>query len=488
MGRSAVPALVAAGFIVLTACQPDSDGGDRASDRNLVLISVDALRADHVGAYGYERPTTPFLDSLAADSVVFERAWAPSSFTLQSVSSLLTGRLPTSGGSVSLEAQPHESAETLARLFRAADFRTGVFSNQFLLGSRGFTRGFESIRIFDAPPGQPEQTARELTDNVLQFIDDYAGERFMVYTHYVQPHQPYAPPAETASILGVDSSDVSVMEIIAEIDAGERVSPADPRIEQLKARYDAEIAAVDAAIEALVDGLTERGLAENTVVIVTGSQGQEFLEHGYLDHAWTLFEELLRVPLILRAPGLFEPQRIEQPVSTIDIYPTLVELFGLDLDVEAWQPDGSSLVSDSLDIRVLDEPRIAELVIRERCVLRAIVLAEWKYIAEYVPCPVERRGEIFTGYIDLVRAIAAGEVEAPSIWGEVVNERLFNLGDDPGETTNVLDAEAEQLAYLRERLADYERYSELYALQAIEAVAAPDVLDRLCRGGGYFGC
>jgi arylsulfatase len=487
MGRAAIATLVAAGFVALSACQAGSDEGSRASDYNLVLISVDALRADHVGAYGYDRPTTPFLDTLAADSAVFERAWAPSSFTLQSVSALLTGRLPTSGGSVSLEAQPHENAETLARLFRAGGFRTGMFSNQFLLGSRGFTRGFEGIRIFDTPANQPEQTARELTENALQFIDDYAGERFMVYAHYVQPHQPYAPPAATASVFGVDASEVSVIGLIAKIDAGESVAASDPRLAQLKARYDAEVAAVDAAIEALVHGLTERGLAENTVVIVTGSQGQEFLEHGYLDHAWTLYEEQLRVPLILHAHGLIEPQRVERPVSTIDIYPTLVDLFGLDLDAEAWQPDGSSLLGDSLEVRVLDEPRLAELVIRERCVIRAIVLNEWKYIAEYIPCPVERRGQIQAGYIDLVRAIAAGEVEAPSLWGEIASESLFNLDDDPGETRNLLGSEPEQLAYLRERLADYERYSELYALKAIEAVAAPDALERLCRGG-YFGC
>ena len=487
MNRPVLAALPVIGLLALTACGSGTESGGRAPDYNVVLISVDALRADHTGVYGYDRPTTPFLDTLAADSVVFERAYAPSSFTLQSVAAIMTGRLPTSGGSVSLEAQPHENAETLARLFRTAGLHTGFFSNQYLLASRGFTRGFEGIQISDSAPGEPEQTAQAVTEEALQFVDDYSGERFMVYAHYVQPHQPYAPPAETAAAFGVDASDVSVVGLIGEIDAGATISPDDPRVMQLKARYDAEIAAVDAAIGSLVDGLEDRGLADNTVIIVTSSQGQEFLEHGYLDHAWTLFEEQLRVPLIVHAPGLIEPQRVSNPVSTIDVYPTLVGLFGLDLDMQAWQPDGSSFLNDAHEIRVLDEPRIAELVIRERCVLRALVLDDWKYIAEYIPCPVEKRGEIQAGYIDLVRAIAQGDVEAPSIWGDIAQESLFNLKNDPGETRNLLQQQPEQLAYLRERLGDYERYSEEYALQAIEAAAAPEAIQRLCRGG-YFGC
>jgi len=487
MSRPVVATAILAASLLIASCAPDSDSTSPAASYNVVLISVDALRADHTGIYGYDRPTTPFLDSLAADSVVFERAYAPSSFTLQSVSALLTGRLPTSGGSVSLEAQPHENAETLARLFRATGLRTGIFSNQFLLESRGFTRGFEGIQIAALQDGDSNQTANDVTANSLQFIDDYAPDRFFLYAHYVEPHQPYAPPAETAAALGVEPSDVSVSGLTSEIDAGTAVSAADSRVAQLKSRYDAEIATVDQAIETLIDGIAERGLADNTLVIVTGSQGQEFLEHGYLGHAWTLFEDQLRVPLILRAPGLIAPQRVADPVSTIDIYPSLVALFDLPLDEAAWQPDGSSFLSDSLDVRALDEPRFAELVIRERCVIRAVVLNEWKYIAEYKPCPVDERKGINEGYVDLVQSIAEGRVEAPSIWGDIAVERLFNLSDDPGETRNLLADEPEQARYLRDRLSDYQRYSELYALKPIEAVVSPGMRAALC-GMGYGSC
>lgn len=487
MLRSVLTALLLGGALVLAACQSSTDAGGGAPEYNVLLISVDALRADHIGAYGYDRPTTPFLDSLAAGSVVFERAYAPSSFTRQSVAAFLTGRLPTSGGSVSLAAAPHENAETLSRLFRAAGSRTGMFSNQPLLEDRGFTRGFEGIQIAGLENGVVTQTAMDVTANSLQFIDDYTGERFMLFAHYVEPHQPYTPPPETATVFGVDSRDVSVAALTSEIDDGRPVSRSDARVTQLIARYDAEIRAVDNAIKALVDGLAERGLAENTVVIVTGSQGQEFLEHGYLGHAWTLYEEQLRVPLIFHAPGLVASQRVATPVSTIDVYPTLVGLFDLDLNVDAWQPDGSSFLSAALGVRPLDEPIIAELVIRERCVIRAVVRGAWKYIADYIPCPVEQRKAIDEGYVDLVQAIMAGEVEAPSIWGEVAEESIFNLTRDPGETTNQPDAAEAILADLRERLGDYETYSELYALKAMEDVVTPEMRRALC-GFGYGSC
>ena len=369
--------------------------------------------------------------------------------------------------------------------------RTGIFSNQFLLKSRGFTRGFEDIGIADSAGDDGAQTALEVTANALRFIDDYSPERFFLYAHYVEPHQPYAPSTDTTSGHGVNKADVSVAELSAKISAGHAVTNGDPRVHQLTARYDAEIIAVDQAIEALVAGLSERGLADNTLIIVTGSQGQEFLEHGYLGHAWTLYEELLRVPLILHAPGLIDPQRVEGAVSTIEIYPTLVELFDLDLDTGLWQLDGSSFLSATLDVRVPQDPMFAELVIRERCIVRAVVLNEWKYIADYLPCAVEDRQDIQSGYLDLVTAIASGEADAPPLWGEIQQEVLFNLNDDPGETVNRAADESEQLEYMRSRLEEYQQYAELNALRAIEASAPRNMdaaqRDRLC-GGGYFGC
>jgi arylsulfatase len=477
--------LLCFGALTLVACEPGTESaGSSTPDYNVVLISIDSLRADHTGAYGYDRPTTPFVDSMAASSVVFEQAYATSSFTRQSVSSLLTGRLPTSGGSVSFAAQPHENAETLARLFRAAGLRTGMFSNQPLIGDRGFTRGFEGIRIASV---EAPQSAADVTTNTLQFIDDFAPDRFMVYAHYSEPFPPLDPPAETAGNFGVDASDISLGTLRSEIDDAVSVSADDPRLQQLLARYDAEIAAVDAAIETLVDGLSQRALAGNTVVIVTGTVGQEFLDHGYLGDAWTLYNELLHVPLIVHAPGLLDAERVAGAVSIVDIYPTLVELFDLDLDIDAWQPDGSSFVSGTLDIRTSNEPVFAELVIRERCVVRAAILDEWKYIAEYIPCPIEERQAIDEGYVELVQAIMAGEVEEPPIWGEITNEMIFNLNEDPEELNNLIDTAPEQLVYLRQRMGDYETYSELYALQAMEDVVDPGTRRALC-GFGYGSC
>ncbi|MGD8341049.1 MAG: sulfatase [Gammaproteobacteria bacterium] len=472
------------GALALAGCQSADESTSSAPDYNVVLISIDSLRADHVGAYGYDRPTTPFLDTLAEDSVVFEHAYSTSSFTRQAVSSLLTGRLPTSGGSVSFAAQPHENAETLARLFRAAGLRAGMFSNQPLIGDRGFTRGFEGIQIASVDAAQ---AAADVTANALQFVDDYAPDRFMVYAHYSEPFPPLDPPEATAGNFGVDATDVSLALLRGEIDDAMPPSANDPRLAQLMARYDAEIAAVDDAIGTLVEGLNERGLADDTLIIVTGAVGQEFLDHGYFGDAWTLYNELLHVPLIIHAPGLLAADRIASAVSIVDIYPTLVDLLDLDLDFDAWQPDGSSFLSDSLEIRASGEPIFAELVIRERCVVRAAILDEWKYIAEYIRCPIEERKAIDEGYVELVQAIMAGEAEEPPIWGEIANEMLFNLDTDPDELNNLLNEAPEQLTYLRERMRDYETYSELYALKAMEDVVDPGTRRALC-GFGYGSC
>jgi arylsulfatase len=481
-------ALVLALAAGLAGCGGGATDIRTTAQHNVVVISIDSLRYDHVGAYGYPKPTTPALDALAAQSVVFERAYAPSSFTLQSVAAILTGRLPTSGGSVGLaEAEPAESAVTLGRMFRAVGARTGLISNQPLLRPRGFTRGFEDIQISGM---ETSWTATDVTARALQFIDDGTTERFFLYTHYLEPHQPYEPPAEMLAKLGAGTTDVRIDELIAELDAGKALARDDPRVAALVARYDAEIAAADAAIGELLEGLAERGLAENTVVIVTGSQGEELLEHDYLGHAWTLHEEVLRVPLILHAPGLLEPARNTDAVSTVDIYPSLVSLFGL--DVGDWRPDGSSFLAmrnGAASIRSAQAPKLAELVIRERCIVRAVIEGNWKYVAEYLPCAVEDRDEIGAAYLDVVRAIGDGSREAPPLWGEIRREALYDLSADPAERNNVAPREPERLARLRGTLEAYRAYCEVNALKAREAVAPeitdPGAADRL-RSLGYL--
>jgi len=456
-----------------TGCGTATEETAPPTDLNVVLVVIDSLRADHLGVYGYSEPTSPFLDGFAAESVVFENAYAASSHPPQSVAALLTGRLPTSGGSIGLEAEPSEEAATLARVFRGGGFHTGIVSNQPLLSSRGFTRGFEFIQVASI---ESPSSAEDVTQTALQFVDDYQGEPFFLYAHYLEPHQPYDPPAQFLERFG-DDSPPDINALLTEIEAGQGVDAQDPRLQALIASYDAEIAAVDAALEALVDGLASRGVLEDTLIIVTGSQGEEFLEHDYLTHSWTLHQEVLRVPLLIRAPALLPPERIADRVSGTDLFPSLVELFGL--DPGGWQPDGASFLrgaGGSVDVQVPRAAKLAELVIRERCILRTVIQDDWKYIAEPLSCALENRSTIAGEYLQRVQDMAAGTLETPDLWADAQREWLFNLADDPAEQTNLLGSASEQLASMRTLLEDYEAYCEANALAAQET-AVPEIYD-----------
>ena len=458
--RRALAALVVSS--AAAGCSTDSAGSTPTF--NVLLVVVDSARVD-----------APKLE--IADAVVFERAYAPSAYTSQSVAALLTGRLPTSGGSIGLlEAEPSERARTVPQRFRRAGYRTGLVSSQGLLARRGFTRGFEDIQVASLTE---DWSAREVAERALDFVESVGDESWFLYAHFVEPHQPYDPPAEflqpdhTMETVG----DVSVVSLQEVIERDGPLAATDPRLELLIARYRAEVAAVDAAVQSLLDALGTRGLLDNTVVVFTGSQGEELGEHGWLGHAWTLYEEVLRVPLRMRVPGLAESQ-VATPVSIVDLAPTLLRL--ADIPYEDSAMDGNSLLAvTGAEVRVqaLARPKIAELVIRERCIHRAVIDGDWKYIRTIVDCPLGERRGLAAAYTERLAAMAAGDLEVPDLWGAPVGEELYHLGLDPGETQNLADTEPEALSRLRRMLDNYAAHCRKNGLDAASAVVPAEFAD-----------
>ena len=451
-----------------------------AADTNIVLVVVDSLRADHTGIYGYDLPTTPFLDRWAEDAVVFETAWAPSSYTSQSVAAILTGRLPTSGGSLGLmEAEPSEAATPLQQHLRRAGLRTGIVSSQPLLRRRAFTRGFEDIQVASL---DESWTATQVSSRALDFVDgDVDGDGdpeagFFLYLHYADPHQPYdAPSAYASRFPDTDAPDITVPQMQATIEES-GMAPDDPRVRALISAYDAEIAAVDAGIEALVTGLETRGLLEETIVVVTASQGEELLDHGWWGHAWTLHEEVLRVPLLLRAPDI-SPQRVSEAVSLVDLLPTLLILSGLPIDDVDSEGDAfARLGENGPELRPAGRPKIAELVIKERCIHRAVLDPPFKYVATSVDCPLGERRAIAADYPSRLRAMADGTVEAPALWGNATVEAIYDLSSDPGEVHNLAE-NAELLARLRRVLDNYAAYTREHGLVGAKAAIPAELID-----------
>lgn len=300
--------LLALSWMLVSGCQRREESprpSGRLTGHNLLLITLDTTRADRLGCYGYGPAATPALDALASRGTVFEHAFAPVPLTLPTHCSIMTGRYPREHG-VRLNGREALGAAhpTLAEAFRNHDYRTRAFVASFVLDARfGLARGFdvyeddvEPTSVESSPFGW-EQRADVVTDRVLAWLNTLSGAPFFAWVHYFDPHDPYAPPAE--------------------YEAEHR----DP--------YDGEIAFMDGQIRRLTDWLDSTGLTGRTLVVVAGDHGEAFGEHGERGHGLFLYNTTLHVPLIFVHPDAVEiGGRVSAIVEMVDIYPTVMELFG----------------------------------------------------------------------------------------------------------------------------------------------------------------
>lgn len=297
--------------VVATSC---TEAGPAEDDRpDIVLVVVDTLRADHVGVYGSARPTTPELDALAREGTHYLRAYAQSSWTLPSMTSLLTGLLPHQhrvGRHPTDERRFGRLAPeipTLAeRLGEAGYARAAIVNNTFLAPEFGLSRGFEDYDYRGATKARV-RSAEETVDAAAGFVERQ-DRPFFLLVHFMEPHLFYDPPASVrGTFTGDGPAPVEVpfgsTEGIARLSHGEGAAGRAAR-EYVERLYDEEILYVDGAIGRLVAALRARPRWDRTVVIVTADHGEEFFDHGGFEHGHTLYGELVRVPLIVRGPGL----------------------------------------------------------------------------------------------------------------------------------------------------------------------------------------
>ncbi len=434
-----------------SAAKPGARG--HLKDYNLVLIVVDALRADHLGAYGYRRDTSPFIDKVAAEGTLFEKAFSNSSFTQESISVLFSGRLPSRSGSTGWGTGPAAGLPTLGEILRQDGYRTGLFAATAVLKD-DFSRGFDEVDHLDGT-WKVSGLSEPLTQRALEFARSSADDRFFMYLHYLDPHGPYEPPQELHARFAEHPPPRRPLRLYADVKPRlmellrDGFGPGEPRFEDLMSRYDAEIADVDRAIERLFDGLEELGLLDNTLVVITADHGEEFLEHGYVGHAWTLYRESLHVPLIFWARGALESSREDRLVSHVDLLPTIVELLGV--SHEGVDLDGTSLFSSDgamYRLEPAEKPVFAELLIGHRNVLRTVITPEWKYLA--VHRWVEPAARHKANRRELI-----SEGRQFDIWGPVVREEIYNLIDDPLEQTNLVGSRQAPSLNLRLALETY---------------------------------
>jgi len=360
---------LAAVLVLAAAC-----GRDYAP-RNVLLISLDTTRADHLGCYGAERGETPVIDRLAREGVHFLDVTAPSPTTLSSHTSMMTGSWPQTHGVVRNGYPVHEDNVMLAEMFRGAGYHTAAFLSSFALASRfEFDQGFDHYdegfdRLITADRFQNERSSEQTNQAVFTHLDSVDEDRMFLFVHYFDAHMPYEPPEPFAKRFVAEgqplesgAADVEracsahQYELIQRaLGRGGPISDGlHPALlrgakgtplgkdEWLASLYAAEVAAVDASIQELLDGLDARGLLEDTLIIVTGDHGETFWEHGdFWNHGLMVYETTVAIPWVMHFPDGRYRAQVSQPVSTVDLVPTLCELFG-------WRPpersDGVSLV------------------------------------------------------------------------------------------------------------------------------------------------
>ncbi len=323
----------------------DTAAGDSPS---VILISVDALRADFTGYAGGD-VSTPTMDRIAEDSFVFEKAWSVSPWTRPSFASFFSGVYPSEVGVARVRGQSqgdphfyplHWDAERtyLAELLRDAGYSTfAVVTNTNLTSEARADQGFDLyyhsslhpgvglLRVATRPLGlspfswENLERANVVSSHAARALETAVREPALLWIHYMDPHQPYDPPTLSAAQHTATGSATM---------AGSEASGGPVRRRFIDA-YSAEIEYCDRWLGRLVDVLKQRGLWDSSIVVFWSDHGEEFWEHGGIDHGHTLYDELMRVPLMIHVPGQSEGRRITQPVSLLDVMPTILDLCGI---------------------------------------------------------------------------------------------------------------------------------------------------------------
>jgi arylsulfatase A-like enzyme len=352
----------------------------------VLLVTIDTLRADRLSGGEYPRDTTPFLAGLAEEGVRFSHAYASSSWTVPSLVSLLTSLDPTThgvehghlaeGGIQHQEVIPTQ-VQLWAELLKAAGYRTfGLTANGHLQGRFGFARGFDRYTCVGF---ESSERIEELTADWRDEIRA-ARPRF-VWIHLLDPHAPYLARApwirRYAPRLGRMAAPLSAVAVPEDYKAL-GVTAGSLAFAFVKALYDSEVAHTDAAIRRLFDALE---VSPRDLVIVAADHGEEFLDHGRFGHSFTLFEEVIRVPLLLRLPGgEAGGQAVDAPVSLVDLLPTVLDV--LELPVPA-QLQGTSLLPLMRGRRSAPAAIVASLARFPALQSRSIRSGRWKYVHRY---------------------------------------------------------------------------------------------------------
>lgn len=404
------------------------------NDFNIVLITIDALRPDHLSCYGYNRNTTPNIDKIAEGGIIFSNAISPSSWTLPSMVSLFTSTYPINHGVTSGRAKKRkvynhqvfsDRLTTLAEILQANGYTTfGVASNIFLSENLGFGRGFD---YFKCIPSRPAPYVNETIYSWEGKIKK--SEKFFIWMHYIDPHFPYQPRkpwidtyiTDTEEI--VDISEKSPFDLMAlhamltEDNQEQSKHKATLLKKNLLSLYDSEINYVDSYVGELIRKFK---LDKNTLLIITADHGEGFFEHGILGHTFSLYQETIRIPLIVKLPYSTKKGTINNQVNLIDIMPSILQTLNINppehiAGKSFWEKKGLLFWIKKVFFK---KNKLDYTFSEKGSNARTVMTPEWKYIYNY----------------------------------GTEKEQLYNIKSDPLELDNLVDKNTKQRNQLKKQL------------------------------------
>jgi len=429
--------------------------GVSKDDFNIVLITIDTLRADHLSCYGYERKTSPNIDKIAEKGIIFKNVIAPSSWTAPSMASLFTSVYPINHGVMhgigykknkNKQEVFSEELITLAEILQYDYTTFGVASNLHLNDKFGFARGFDYFKCLSFLP------APSVNKVIYSWEDKIKkSDKFFLWVHYFDPHNPYEARkpwigryTSKALIQRLNLSKKPWHKLL-------KIIGKEPQaLSNLIALYDSEINYVDLYIGELFQRFE---LDKETLIIITSDHGEEFLEHGELGHGNNLYQETIHIPLIIKLPHSSKKEIVEKYVNLIDIMPTILNI--LDINPPE-QTLGKSLWGDKRPLlwlkRLIFRKKKSEYSfsqLDETSILKTIITPEWKYIYNY----------------------------------KDETEQLYNIKSDPLELYNLVGKNIKQRNKLKEQLFNWVSYSKKYPTKKNPFQLSPEEKEELKKLG-----
>jgi arylsulfatase A-like enzyme len=463
----------------------------------VLWVIWDTVRADHLSVYGYGKPTTPKLEQWAETARVYEHCASTAGQTLPSTASMFTGLFPAEHGTNPAWSRLEDRFATIAELFRDGGYRTYLFSaNAYLSSEHNFHRGFqveehpwdeqyqeEALRIVRAKL-EPEAYAARLNRvrsgeprkgdlksagalakvGLEQWLrGSEPGKPFFTVLNYMETHRPYIPPLEYRERM------LTAEQVPASYDI--HMQPWDytfglfehsaEELELINGVYDAALAELDDRFAELLAGLESTGHLENTIIVLTSDHGEHLGDHHRLEHQFSLYEGLIHVPLIIHYPRRFAPGRDPQPVSGLDLFPTLLELAGIEVPESS---KGVSLLSPTED---------------------RLRLAEYPVAHASVDNAARRHPEWDSGpWRRLLRAIYRGPMKL--IVADDGHKELYRFAEDPLESKDLIESEPEVAKQMSEHLRTFVSSLDRWDPEGPPPEVSPEQFERL-KALGYVG-